>query len=390
MHTDRHLWEIRWIRDTTALLLACLLLYSIYVARAVTAPILIGLGLAYLVNPIITWAHHRLKVPRWCSTLTMMMLGMLVVIGLLVAVAPRLIYQATDLLSNLPHYLQQLSDKLGIDWASLTKTAERALSSTSQPSDHSIRDFADRVDVKALAESLARVLGAGIGWVGTAIGAMCYLGLVAVVIGFCFFFFSSHFDAIVAWFKPFVPRDAYDDVARIAGRMDQSVSAFVRGRLIQALVMGMILSVGWWIVGVPYWLLLGLGSGLLNLIPYAASVGWLAALLLAWIESLSTAAGAPGMGFNIGYVLVWPSVIYIAAQLIDGWVVEPIVQGKATDLDPLTVMLVVLIGGTLAGLVGVILAIPTAACAKIFSQEVILPKLRAYAAQRNTPHPPSN
>ena len=60
--------------------------------------------------------------------------------------------------------------------------------------------------------------------------------------------------------------------------------------------------------------------------------------------------------------------------------VEPLVQGQATNLDPLTVMLVVLVGGTLAGLLGMLLAIPLAACEKILSREWLLPKLRDVAA----------
>ena len=62
--------------------------------------------------------------------------------------------------------------------------------------------------------------------------------------------------------------------------------------------------------------------------------------------------------------------------------VEPIVQGRVTNLDPLTVLLSVLVGGALAGLLGMVLAIPIAACIKILSQEVLVPRLREYAAAR--------
>jgi predicted PurR-regulated permease PerM len=72
-------------------------------------------------------------------------------------------------------------------------------------------------------------------------------------------------------------------------------------------------------------------------------------------------------------------VVYLIAQLADGWLVEPVVQGKATNLDPLTVMLAVIIGGSLAGLLGMLLAIPFAACGKILAREVILPELRQFA-----------
>jgi predicted PurR-regulated permease PerM len=156
-------------------------------------------------------------------------------------------------------------------------------------------------------------------------------------------------------------------------QMDKSVAAFIRGRLVQALVMAVVLSIGWWIAGVPSWLLLGVLSGALNLVPFAAVVGFLAALVLAIVDSVA------GGGFSV-WVLVWPTVVYVFAQGLDGWVVEPIVQGKATDLDPVSVLLAVMIGGALAGLLGMLIAIPTAACIKILSREVILPRLRRLAA----------
>ena len=136
----------------------------------------------------------------------------------------------------------------------------------------------------------------------------------------------------------------------------------------------LVLSIGWWAVGVPYWLLLGMGSGLLNLVPFAAVVGWVAATGLALVDHLSGGGGFTWM------VLVWPTVVYAVAQMVDGWVVEPIVQGRATDLDPLTVLLAVLIGGSLFGLMGLILAIPLTACGKIVAQEWVLPRLRDWAA----------
>ena len=137
--------------------------------------------------------------------------------------------------------------------------------------------------------------------------------------------------------------------------------------------MSVVLSVGWWIAEVPYWLLLGLLSGLLNLVPFAAVVGCAAALLLTTIDAVA------GGQWTL-WVLIWPAAVYMVAQLLDGWVVEPLVQGAATDLDPVSVLLVVMVGGAVAGLLGMLLAIPVAACVKILAKEIVLPKLRKLAA----------
>jgi predicted PurR-regulated permease PerM len=160
--------------------------------------------------------------------------------------------------------------------------------------------------------------------------------------------------------------------------MDRSVSAFIRGRLIQSFVIAVVLTTGWGLAGVPYFLLLGIAGGILNLIPYAAITTWPLAVTLAWIDRASGGGGGGG-GFSFWMVLFWPSIVYVIAQSLDGWVIEPLVQGKATELDPLAILLAVLTGGTLLGLFGMMLAIPTAACLKILMQEVILPRVRTWA-----------
>ena len=135
------------------------------------------------------------------------------------------------------------------------------------------------------------------------------------------------------------------------------------------------LSPGRWIVDVPYWFLLGVLTGLLNVVPFLPAVGGLLAVVLAVMTAL-----ANGGDFTWG-LLLWPTLVFVVAQSLDGYVVEPVVQGKATNLDPLSVMLVVLVGGSLAGLLGMLLAIPLAACVKILMQELVLPKARAVAKE---------
>lgn len=218
-------------------------------------------------------------------------------------------------------------------------------------------------------------LDIGVGLVGSAISFTTYLALSAVVILFCFFFFSWKFDAILAWFETFIPKSSHDQTIDMLRKMDLAVSSFVRGRVIQSLVMMVVLVIGWLVTDVPYWFLLGVITGVMNLVPFLPAVGWIIAVVLTVMATLTG-----GGDFSI-WLIVGPSIAYFVAQGLDGWVVEPVVQGKATNLDPLTVLLVVLIGGTLAGLLGMLLAIPLAACIKILSQELILPKLRGMAAE---------
>lgn len=371
MESKRHLWEYGWFRDVAALAAIGGLLYAVYAARAVTAPALIGLGLAYVFNPVVTFFHRRWRWPRWLGTMALLASGGIVTIGLGLYVVPKVLHQTGVLTQKLPQYIERINEHLGIDWSALTQQAQEALSPQQGQDGATVAELAQKIDVGMVAQTVAGLLGTGLGLVGSALGAAGYLAFLMAMIVLCFFYFSCQFDKIGPCCQPMIPASSRQTVVRITRMMDQTVSAFMRGRLIQSLVMAVLLCTGWWLAGVPYWLLLGIVSGVFNLVPFAASVGWVAAVVLTWVDQLT---GTQGVSF--WRVVIWPTLVYGVAQFVDGWVVEPLVQGKATNLGPLTVFLAVLIGGSMAGIVGVILAIPVTACTKILLQEVVLPKIR--------------
>jgi predicted PurR-regulated permease PerM len=78
-------------------------------------------------------------------------------------------------------------------------------------------------------------------------------------------------------------------------------------------------------------------------------------------------------------VLVLPWLVNFIAQSLEDYVLNPLIQGKATELHPVVIMLAVLAGGSLAGLYGMLLAVPVAACLKILLSAEVLPRLRQWA-----------
>jgi predicted PurR-regulated permease PerM len=397
---DKHLWEYKWVRDLAILLVVLLIVWAMYVTRSIMAPVVVGFGLAYVFNPLVKWAHDKHNMPHWGGALGVMGAAGLFVASLLLFVLPKLWEQGGMLVSSLHGYARALIKAFGPQLEGATEAARARLNQDTEQILAELRD----IDFGMIRDALFKTLDIGvgaIGVVGEAVGVVTYLSLAAVVVSFCFFFFSWRFDQIVNWFKPLIPVGAQKRTYEVVGMMDECIAAIIRGRLIQSLVMGVILSIGWNIVGVPYWLLLGMGCGFLNLVPFAAAMGWIVAVALAVIDHISGSIAAQTAAHELALrsgdmlngesaeltlqislswsVLIWPTVVYAIAQLLDGWVVEPLVQGQATDLDPLTVLLVVLIGGSLAGLLGMLLAIPVAACVKILAREVILPQWREYA-----------
>ncbi|MEM9881751.1 MAG: AI-2E family transporter [Planctomycetota bacterium] len=414
----RPVWQRRWFQVLLAVLVGFgVLSYvvpgvlgALYAVRSVLVPVLVGLALAYIVNPLLRLAERRLKIGRLAGTICLMLLSLVVAAAVLPPAIGLMWTQGESLVRTVreayPRYLEQLLDRLEpppelTPEPVLEQESEVAAADTPEAADEAgmISDaVAPLVDsftapettrrwVELSVERLRELDGAmvvnwawqsldvGAGLVGSAVSLTSYLALSAVVVAFCFFFFSWKFDAILAWFLPFIPATHRAETLDVVRKMDGAVSAFVRGRVIQSVVMMAVLIVGWLIADVPYWFLLGVATGLMNLVPFLPALGWIIAVALTVMSAL-----AGGEAFTV-WLILGPTIAYFVAQLLDGWLIEPVVQGQATNLDPLTVLLVVLVGGTLAGLLGMLLAIPLAACVKIASKEFLLPRLRALAKE---------
>ena len=79
-------------------------------------------------------------------------------------------------------------------------------------------------------------------------------------------------------------------------------------------------------------------------------------------------------------IILWPSLVFGIVQALDGWILTPLIAGRATNLDPVTIFVAVLAGGSVLGAYGMLLAVPVAACIKILIQERLLPKIHLWSS----------
>ncbi len=414
------LWRVRWFQVTLGVLLLLAvasyvvpaIFRLVYATRSVLTPVLVGIALAYVLNPVVTWLHARWRIPRPVTAATM--LGSALISGavFVLVVVPLVLFQALELVQRLPGAIRELSarDDLPVavqpfvKWLAATLTeidaaakeffdgtlrqAEQVTQTGTATADGAedaaapgvfdgMIDSIREVDWKAVAEMFSTALDLGAGTVSSVFGTIGYLSVAVVIVSFVFFFTVWKFRDFVLWFDPYVPASKKERAYAILHRMDASVSAFIRGRLIQATIMAVVLTIGLLFTDArPYALLLGVAGGILGLVPYVGLVVWPAAVLVAVIVNLQN-----GESVSLVWAVIAPSVVFFIAQSLDAYVVEPVVQGKATNLDALTVLLVVLLGGSLAGLLGLLIAIPAAACLKILWAEAIAPELKEIARQ---------
>jgi predicted PurR-regulated permease PerM len=149
------------------------------------------------------------------------------------------------------------------------------------------------------------------------------------------------------------PPKSREEVAYVTGEVSTALGSFVRGQLVVALIVGILSSFGMWVIDLPFWLLIGLVAGFLNMIPFLGPfVGGALAALVALLAGNFWQA-------------VWAVVIMIVVQQIDNHLITPMIQRTRVNLSPLVIVLALVIGGSLAGLLGVLIAVPVTAAARI-------------------------
>jgi predicted PurR-regulated permease PerM len=366
--SDRHLWRIRPVRDLFWLSLIVFLIWLGYLLRSIFTPVLVALALAYLFTPAIDFAHRRWRMPRPLTISLIIGVLAVAVAGLLMWIGPIVVRQAVALIQKTPHYLQTMGERLEWEFGDyqeqLAALGERL-----------------RTEPAAVAKAAFAGTSQAFGFIGNIISTTTYVAITAILIPIYFFFFAVQFDPMVRQVERYLPASSRQRTIEILRKMDKAVSSFFRGRVIIGLIMAVLFAIGWCplITDVPYWLLLALLTGLLSLIPYAAALGWLLALLFKAMELFSASGDATTLTWVLG--LGGPSVVYGIVQLFEGWLLTPWLQGRAMELSAVTILITVFVGAALGGLYGMILAIPLAACGKILLQDVVLPHLKTWADQ---------
>lgn len=172
------------------------------------------------------------------------------------------------------------------------------------------------------------------------------------------FYLLSEWDRMVAFVRELVPRIHRPRVNRIAAAVDERLAAFVRGQLTVCAVLAVLYSIGLWAAGVDMALAVGLLSGALFVVPY---LGTVVGVLLGSVLCL--------MKYGIDIHLVYVALAFGVPQFIESWYLTPKVVGDKVGLHPLVVMVALLAGGSLAGIWGMLLAIPLTAVMDVLARE---------------------
>lgn len=151
-----------------------------------------------------------------------------------------------------------------------------------------------------------------------------------------------------------VPNHLFETALSLQHQINFQVGQFVRARILESVIVGMVCAIGLLIISFPYALLLGLIAGVTNMIPYLGPLmGAVPAFVVAAVNGYSS--------LTIAAV----ALVYIIAQLIDAGVLIPLMVAKIVDLHPVTVIVVIIAGAQVMGVLGMIISIPVASTLKV-------------------------
>jgi predicted PurR-regulated permease PerM len=311
----------------------------IITARSVLVLIGLSLFLAIGLEPAVSVLTRR-WLPRWAAVLTVMVAGLGVVGGFLAAAIPPLVGQATQFVTQAPSILTRLQNHNSV----LGQLNGRL---------HLQQRLQQALDGDA-SSMINGLLGAG-----QVVFSALATALILIVLTV---YFLVDLPRIRATLYRLVPHSRRPRAILLGDEIFAKVGGYVLGNLLTSLITGVVIFAFLVIVGVPYALLLSLFVAILDLVPVIGStIAGVVVCLVALSVSLHVCLA------TIGFFLIY--------RLVEDYLLVPRIIGRAVKVPALVTVVAVLLGGALMGIVGALVAIPTAAALLLLDQEMLFPRL---------------
>jgi len=306
------------------------LFYVAYVLIDVFIILLFSVIVVAAISPFVDWVNSK-GVPRLVA-ITALYLVFFGLLGLFLSlVIPIITVEVNQLIQDLPNFISSLASSL-----------EQAQSTSSTRYFDFFNDILNVLDTFSnyLATTSQSIVGFVVGLFG---GVISFAAIVVIS-----FYLSYMKNGVDNFIRAVIP-DKYEPAfLRVWRRSEKKLGRWVQGQLLLALIVGLAVYVGLSLLGIPFALVLAILAMVLELVPNVGPVlAAVPAVILGFAQS-------SGLGFSV-------IVLYLIIQQIENHVLVPVVLGRTLGLNPVIVIVSLLIGAKLAGLIGVIIAVPVVA-----------------------------
>lgn len=306
------------------------------------APVILAFVFYYLLNPIVDWMERH-KIKRIWSVIILFVAIIGILIGAVALAFPPIQEQVTSLVNNFPTYVDTIGTTV-ISWVDGT------------PLENSASDL-----VEWLNSWVSNIPSIAVDYFDTAVNGLTNIfstvsNVVVVIVTFPIiaFFLLKDDEKFFSYVMKIIPPKFRKDTKNIFATINEQVGSYIKGQLMISLSLGIMMFIGFSIIGLDYAGVLAIVATFTSIIPY---VGAALAMIPAIIIALTTS-----------WVMVLKLIIvWVVVQFVDGNLVEPNIMGKNLNVHPLTIIIVLLVLGDLLGFIGLVLGVPIYAISRVIA-----------------------
>lgn len=292
-----------------------LVLLFLFLIREVVLLLFVALVIATAISPAVDWLKKK-KIPRVLSTFLIFLISLGLLSLVIYLLVPPLINQTTALIRHLPLYFQKLPFNLNVDY---------------------LQNFLEKIG-------------------NYLVGVPASISSIIIILIIVFYLLAQN-HGIQNFIKIFTPIKHQDYALNLFCRIQKKMGHWLLGQLASSLLVAVLTFIGLFLMHVPYALVLALAVGIAEIVPFGPIIAFIPAGILGFMQSPLT-----------GVLVV---VLYLIVQQLEGHLIMPQIMKKAVGLNPVIVILAVLIGAKLAGIFGLLIAVPIATALSILIKDFI-------------------
>ena len=321
------------------LILSVLLLVGglLYALRSVLLPFVVGIMVAYFLDPLVNRLTAKGKISRATATAIILVLFLLILLPIVFLLGTVAVSQISDFVVHLPDYIESFGAKIKV-WVVQLQTY-LPLPAFENKGD-ALRNFGE--SAKPLVKIMQKIISNGFALVN-----VISLLLISPIVAF---YMLRDWHGFTGKIFDLVPKKHQKNVKDAVKAVDRIISGYLRGQALVCLILGTFYSCGLWLVDLHLGVLVGFIAGLISFIPYVGSIsGFLMAIVLVVTQ------------YGTLPKILEVVAVFLIGQFIEGNFLTPKLVGENIGLHPVWVMFALLAGGVLLGLLGMIIAVPVAA-----------------------------
>lgn len=316
-------------------------IYLLYVLKGVLLPFMVAMLLAYMMEPVVLWNRRWLRCRRRFFPVMLTLLEVVAVLGVFGAIfVPYLVSETTTMAEAIQRYA---TTQVNIPYISdeIHKFIQENIN-FEEVAKYLTQDQWGEM-VRTLVSSSWTVVSSGIGFLWDVISWLIVLLYLI--------FIMLDYERLTLSFRQLVPFSHRKRVFRILDDIKYSMNRYFRGQFLISMLVGVLFSIGFVIIGLPMAVVFGLFIGILNMVPYLQLISLPIDFLLCLVAAVSGQAEF--------WPILWASLaVYVVVQLIQDLLLTPKIMGKAMGLNPAIILLSLSIWGCLLGFLGLIIALP--------------------------------